>query len=62
MPAAGIAEVAGTAEADAVVVAVAAVYRLGHHPQEVAAMRTCCAAGKSFEAGAAGSVHAVEDP
>lgn len=62
MPAAGIAEVVGTAEADAVVLAVAAVYRPGHHPREVAAMRTCCAAGKSFEAGAAGSVHAAGDP
>jgi len=61
VPAAGIAEVVGTAEVDAVVLAVVAVYRLVHHPREVAAMRTCCAAGKSFEAGAAGSVHAVGD-
>jgi hypothetical protein len=50
------------AEADAVELAVATAYRLGHLPREVAAMRTCCVAGNSFEAEVAGSVHVVGDP
>jgi hypothetical protein len=38
------------------------VRRLEHLLPEVAAMRTCCAVGKSFEAEVAGFVHAVGSP
>jgi hypothetical protein len=55
--------VVGIAEADAAELAVATVVdRPEHLLREVAAMRTCCAVGKSFEVEVAGFVHAVEDP
>jgi hypothetical protein len=56
------APVVDVAEADAVELAVATAHRLGHLPREAVAMRICCAAGNSFEAEVAGSVHVVEDP
>jgi hypothetical protein len=61
----GVAEAASAvdiAEADTVQLAVVTVGRPVYLPREAAAMRTCCAVGKSFEAEVAGFVHAVANP
>lgn len=52
---------AGIADIDAVEFVVAVVGR-PEHLREVAAMKTCYVVGRSFEAEAAGCVHAVADP
>ena len=59
---AGMAAGMADADADAVEFVVAIVGRPEHLLREVAAMKTCCVVGRSFEAEAAGCVHAVADP